>query len=85
MGAEKVAAFYESWSGVWIEMLGLNLEASRTLVSLWWSTWTGTRRSARLASPYASRAAIAVLSRGVRPIHRRAVANARRLRRATAR
>jgi len=81
MGAEKVAAFYESWNAMWIEMFALNLEASRTLISLWWSPWVGGKRSMHRASSFAQRAALRTIGSGVRPIHRRAVANARRLRR----
>jgi hypothetical protein len=85
MGAEKVAAFYESWNAMWMAMLGANLEASRLLISLWWSGWSGKRGSMHRASSHGQRQALRILSRGVAPIHRRAVANARRLRRAQAR
>lgn len=81
MGAEKVTAFYESWNAMWMEMFALNLEASRFMLSLWWSPWSGRRHSMHRASSLAQRAALRTISSGVRPIHRRAVANARRLRR----
>jgi len=85
MGAEKIAAFYESWNAMWIEMLGANLEASRIALSFWWSPWSGRKSSMHRASSHAQRAALRIIGSGVRPIHRRAVANAGRLRRRQAR
>ncbi|MGE5169701.1 MAG: polyhydroxyalkanoate granule-associated phasin [Rudaea sp.] len=76
MATEKVAALSESWNA-------MALEAARTYVSLaasvfrvLWLPWLGG------ASPSPSRpneVALGILGKGIGPIHRRAVANARRL------
>jgi hypothetical protein len=80
MGAEKVAAFHESWHAMLGELFRMNL-------ALWSSPWrwaatsTSGLHALRLASRHAERTTLAVLGAGIAPVHRRAVANARRLRR----
>lgn len=59
MGAEKSAAFVESWAAMWMQL------------------WTAQQR---LAFGW-MQALAGVLGHGVAPVRRRAVANARRLRR----
>ena len=77
MGTEKLAAFYESWNSMAIEIARANM---RLLCSpLWWSTpWKAMVPGSRAASMHA-RTALDILHRGTSPYHRRAVANARRL------
>jgi len=82
MGAEKLAAFYESWNAMLLEMHRANLELFVSTAPLFWFPWAATTRSSHTASTQLQRAALAVLGKGVAPIHRRAVANARRLSRA---
>jgi hypothetical protein len=60
MSAEKVAAFYESWNAMALEMIRANTQLTSSC--LWWP-WSG------------------VFAAGLAPIRRRAVANAKRLRR----
>jgi hypothetical protein len=79
MGAEKVAAFYESWNAMLVEMLQANLKLALSPVFWWWSPWTDARRLPRLGFAHTKRTALAILSSGLAPVHRRAVANARRL------
>jgi hypothetical protein len=75
MGWEKVAAFHESW-------LAMTFEAWRVQQAMWWSTLTSLwlpwlparRRPGR-------RALLGIVGHGLAPVHRRAVANAKRLRR----
>ena len=77
MGTEKVAAFYESWTAMLIAMTRANLGLVFA-TGIWPLKWT---RGYGAASSHAQRAALAVLGSGLTPIHRRAVANAKRLRR----
>src|SRR6516165_9646416 len=76
MGFEKIAAFYESWTAMSIEMLRVNLEYCLLPAQYFWQGLPVTRRSSRAAAAHFQRAALAVLGAGVAPIHRRAVANA---------
>jgi hypothetical protein len=83
MSTEKVAAFYESWNAMFLQMYRANLRLA--LSSIWWpwSLATSRKASARL-SAHAGRAVTAVLGAGIAPIRRRAVGNVKRLRRAGA-
>ena len=81
MGTEKIEAFYESWNAMLVEMLEANLKFMFAPVLFWWSPWVGTTRAFESFSKRSQRAALAVLGSGLAPFHRRAVANARRLRR----
>ncbi|HET7526854.1 MAG TPA: polyhydroxyalkanoate granule-associated phasin [Burkholderiaceae bacterium] len=76
MGWEKVAAFHESW-------LAMALETWRVQQALWWSTlgaWWLPATTWRTRRHRPSDAAIGILGHGLAPVHRRALANARRLR-----
>ena len=67
MYAEKFVAFFESWNAMALEMFSASLTLG--LFPLW---TLGARNR---------RAGMRVLSAGLAPIHRRAAANAKRLRR----
>ena len=79
MSAEKVAAFYESWTAMAIEMYRVTLQLSLSAMPGFWFRWPVTTRSSRAAQDQWQRSFFAVLGKGVAPIHRRAVANAKRL------
>ncbi len=79
MGAEKAAAFLESWNAMLWELFRANLSFAASVGPLYWLRWPATTRSSRAAARHFERAALAVLASGVAPIHRRAVANAKRL------
>jgi len=79
MGAEKVATFYESWNAMLLEMFRVNLELALSGRPFSWISWPATTRSSRAAPAHFQRAALTVIGKGVAPIHRRAVANAKRL------
>jgi len=68
MGVEKVFAFYESWNAMLLELFRANLDLALSPFRFW-SFGRGRRRGLR------------ILGAGLAPIHRRATANARRLRR----
>lgn len=75
MGTEKLFAFWESMSAMGLQMANANQEYALRAMRQW-SPWM---------SPWWSYAAAAkVLEEGLRPIHRRAAANARRLRKRAA-
>jgi hypothetical protein len=77
MTEEKVAAFNEAWTAMLAEVFRASMKAWLTPV-LWPPAWTSGSRSARAQ---AERAMLAILTSGLAPVHRRAVANSRRLRR----
>lgn len=60
MGSEKVAAFHESWTAMWLQAWRAPMQFGMSLMGWWW--WP-----ARIAE------------HGLKPVHRRAVANAKRL------
>ena len=81
MGAEKFAAFYESWNAMLVEMLRAQLKLSLSAAPFFWLPWAATTRPGRRALARSQQAALGILGKGVAPVRRRAVANARRLRR----
>ncbi len=81
MGAEKAAAFAESWNA----MARQTLEANQTLASSFLRALGAPARaqaSAQSATRQVGRAVTAIVQAGLAPVHRRAVANAKRLSRA---
>lgn len=83
MGAEKLAAGVESWNAMMLEML-----RAGTRLSLWWTPYFWlqspfTMPSTRSATRRLQHAGLGILAKGVAPVHRRAIANAKRLRRKT--
>jgi hypothetical protein len=78
MVAEKKLAFGQSWNAMAVQAA----LANQTLaLSVFKSFWLPTRRkpSARAVASQIQRAAVGVLNKGVEPVHRKAVANAKRL------
>ena len=82
MSAEKVAAFYESWNAMLVEMFRANVELSLSSVRYFLPGLPDPRRSSRAAAAQLRRAALGIFGAGVAPVRRRAVANAKRLGRA---
>ncbi|MFL6564423.1 MAG: polyhydroxyalkanoate granule-associated phasin [Burkholderiales bacterium] len=73
MGTEKVLAFWESMNAMGMEMAKAQQHYALLAMRQWWSPWL---------SPWSAAASAArVLDKGLGPVHRRASANARRLRR----
>ena len=72
MGTEKVLAFWESMNAMGLEMAKVQQQYALLAMRHWWSPWL---------SPWsAAGSATRVLERGLGPVHRRASANLRRLR-----
>ena len=77
MGAEKVLTFYESWNGMLLAAWHANLQLFFSAPA-WSASWVS--RQGQVARTHLQRTALDILHSGVSPIHRRAVANAKRLR-----
>ena len=82
MSTEKVAAFCESWNAMLVEITRANVELSLSSARWFLSGSPATLQSSCTAAAHVQRAAIGILGKGVAPVRRRAVANARRLGRA---
>lgn len=95
MGAEKIAAFGESWLAILMQLWRTQWALAASLSAWWWSparwmptawmrTWTpgawpaAVMPRAEVWQRWARNSALA-LEHGLTPVHRRAVANARRL------
>jgi hypothetical protein len=72
MGAEKVVAFNEAWNAMAGEAFRANQELALSYMQSLWFPWIRPKSSARSA-------ARRILGKGLAPVRRRAVANARRL------
>jgi hypothetical protein len=81
MVAEKQAAFGESWQAMTLHALRSQQALAAALVR--GATPLSSRRKAKMAAAALPielhRTAIAMLGKGLAPVHRRAVANAKRL------
>lgn len=81
MIAEKNAAFSESWVAMATQAAVVNQAFAGSMFKSVLSWASGKRPSASASVFQLQRAALDVLGRGVAPVHRKAVANAKRLRR----
>jgi hypothetical protein len=84
MGAEKIAAFSESWNQMALQMLKANQQMAQAWMSAWWFplrtfSSAAARQSFSRAAAQMQGSALRVLSGGLGPVHRRATANAKRL------
>jgi hypothetical protein len=84
MGAEKMAAFYESWAAMGLAAMKSQQQMA---ASMWraaaMAPWSMARPASLLPTTNTlARHALGVLSQGMAPVHRRAVSNAKRLGRA---
>jgi hypothetical protein len=84
MGVEKMAAFFESWNAMTIQALRPDYEAVASLWRSWWTFWSSGKTSTLARSQFLD-VAYGIMSEGIGPVHRRAVANAKRLARASLR
>jgi hypothetical protein len=76
MGIEKMAAFTESWNAMAMETLRANQALT---ASFWRSIWLPRFGAELSTASHLHNAALGVLRKGIAPVHRRAIANARRL------
>lgn len=89
MGAEKVAAFQESWLAMTQQSLAAQQQFAAWWMQTWWRValggWMNPPTFGTLSTGAQKRwlsAMFDVTHRGIEPVRRRAVANARRLNRA---
>ncbi|HEX6155391.1 MAG TPA: hypothetical protein VFZ54_05155 [Burkholderiales bacterium] len=75
MGAEKVVAATEAWSAMAAQAMVENQKLALSMMQSFWFPWM--RRGS--ASRQLNAAALSILGKGMAPISRRAVANAKRL------
>ena len=81
MGAEKMAAFYESWAAMGLAAVKSQQQMA---ASMWraavMAPWTMAKPASLLPSSNTlARHALQVMTQGMAPVHRRAVGNAKRL------
>ena len=87
MGAEKVAAFGESWTAMSLQAIAAQQQFATWWLQTWWSVALGgwlnpptLQHLSTKAQRQLMNSMLDVAARGMAPVHRRAVANARRLR-----
>jgi hypothetical protein len=79
MGSEKVLAFYQSWGAMWAQVFRAQMAMAQGLAAMAWTPWVVGARVGGVAAPSAAAVATKVLAAGLAPVHRKAVANAKRL------
>lgn len=79
MGAEKAAAFGEAWNAMTLQAVRANQTLATSLLRSFSSPSLGGRPDAGRAVAQLHSAALGILGKGMAPVHRKAVANARRL------
>ena len=73
MGTEKALAFWESVNAMGLAMAAAQQRYALAAMCRWWSPWPNPWSVAQSTTK--------ILEKGLAPVHRRASANARRLRR----
>lgn len=79
MGTEKVLAFNEAWSAMAVEAFQANQRLALSFMQSMWLPWLSPRSGMKSAARQLNDAALGVLGKGMAPIRRSAVANAKRL------
>ena len=76
MGAEKTAVFAQSWNAMAMQAFVANQELAASFLR---SFWSPRAPSASAIAAQWQNAALGVMVKGMAPVHRKAVANAKRL------
>lgn len=79
MGAEKITALNEAWRAMALQAFRANQQLTFSFLRSLWFPWVHPKGTVRSASTQLSSAALGILGKGMAPVRRRAVANARRL------
>jgi len=79
MVAEKNAAFHESWNAMAAQAFRANQALAATFIQSMWSPSIRRKPSANAVATQFQSAALGILGKGLGPVHRKAVANAKRL------
>jgi len=89
MGSEKVEAFAEAWTAMSVQVFNANQQLMLAMLRSWWTPWIALpfppwptpRHTARAAQRRLQHAGMGLLAAAVAPVHKRAIANAKRLHR----
>ncbi|MCO5978755.1 polyhydroxyalkanoate granule-associated phasin [Ideonella oryzae] len=79
MVTEKGQAFFESWGAMTLQAIRANQALAVSLFQSFWMPCPGSLLSAGSIATQVQGAALGVIGKGLEPVHRKAVANARRL------
>jgi hypothetical protein len=79
MGAEKIAALNEAWTAMAAQAFLENQKFALSFMQSLWFPWTRPNASVKGASRQLTDAWLGMLGKGMAPVRRRAVANAKRL------
>ena len=79
MGAEKMAAFSQSWNAMTMQAFRANQALAASFLRSFWSPLRRSKPSASAVAAQLQNAALGVVGKGMAPVHRKAVANAKRL------
>jgi hypothetical protein len=79
MVIEKQVAFAQAWGDMAIEAFRANQALAASMVRLFFAPFLSKKPSAASVAAQVQNAAIGVLGKGLAPVHRKAVSNARRL------
>lgn len=79
MGTEKMAALNEAWSAMALEAFRANQQFALSFARSLWFPWLAPKPSATSAARRITAAQLNILAKGMAPVRRRAVANAKRL------
>ena len=79
MVAEKMAGFGEAWSAMVLQTIRANQAVAVSLFRAFWAPSLRRRASTTAVAAQLQSAALDILAKGLAPVHRKAVANAKRL------
>lgn len=82
MVSEKQAAFYQSWNAMGLQSMAASQALMQAWARMWFTPWSASTWSGQAAASQASlwqNAMWGVVDKGLAPVHRTAVANAKRL------
>ena len=79
MNSEKLAAFNESWRAMAAQMFVAQQQFALSLLHTWCTPWLGGMPTLGRHTRQWQSAALGVVAKGMAPVHKRAVANAKRL------
>ena len=79
MGMEKMAAGKEAWTAMATQAVLENQKFALSFMQSLWFPWMRPAPTAKSISRQLNRAAVEILGKGIAPVRRRAVANAKRL------
>ena len=82
MVSEKQAAFYQSWNAMGLQSMAASQALAQGWMRMWFTPWNAAAWNGNALASQASQwqnAMWGVVGKGLAPVHRTAVANARRL------